>query len=1227
MQPLPPPIGGDKVGAPIYGGQSDRCRIFPNAISLGPTRACYLYFLFLLRSTIYIKHTLPSIMGAYAVESPLLSEDYGPEIAQPTRTLHQILIDSARRYPEKTALVSCHQPRSLFSSLLPSNHDKEEEGYLRWSYRQLETASGALASYLSKGGISKGDAVVVVVHSCAEWALCFWAAARLACPFVPINPAIVSRANEIQHVLSALKRIGALVASDEYIVKLLSGNAPAEVRSSTTKLILGDVGMIGWTAFDDALAMPAAPKPPEIERAMEDTLLIVLTSGTTALPKGCPHSNNTVASMCVRHKIMYSLDDTRVSCNHMPLFHLAGVMESLWAWAHGGTVVYPNKSFDARATIEAIDRERCTDMCLVPSMLRAMMDHPALSTRATNSLQLIKLVANDVMGSDARACSEILHAKVVTNAFGMTETGCTTDIFAWKGGACKDTEPFPVGRMAPGAKARICAPISREPVNRGVVGELHQGGGTITDRYIGGGDDQSSFYTDKAGSWHISGDQAIMAETGEITVLGRYKDIINRGGENISPSVMERVLNEVEGVQSAQVVGVPDEVAGEVPIAVIKMTKDGTVSKNVLHDRVVKELGVAFALERVMDLKELATDDWPTTATGKVRKVDVRKLVLDHLAFESKGSTRETAREPTEAALTRLWARFIGVPENHISSTMSLEGMVDSVTVMRFRSQVQKELGKTFSLEELNANPTIVEQAGILDRQQQNILRGDGAGVEPAREGPPGLDDVVHVRGNQTTFDEIRQAAEKKLDVLGLSWDKDVEEVLPIYDFLQSFRVDANIYFRISFLSAKATVKQLHSAIETVLPVHGMLRTVLVETASAGQSWVMIRSSKRWFDLMIKDGGTLRTLDDLLSLDLSDRADQSTTHLLPVPLFYITICFIEATQSAGFVVYGDHSTYDAHSVLSLFMEDLIRALNDPSVPLPSRPSYSLFANSYYNYSKSVPAQLNIDHHVSRIQGLAQRRAGLWPLESFKSLNVAPDRSADQLLLKGNLTPGITGIAKHIKINMSNNQYLAVHKIPHIIALKAAIAIYNTQQTGAPYAFFSNLQMARSYPFLDRRIADRLPDIMDMPGCTIEAPFDNLYLDPNAPLSDLLHRMHADQLAQTAHTQCPIIALGERLPPEDARFLAEHAFGRQAFNYNPVVTPDPDAPLKNVQFAGHANLSIVWWCGMVDAGTAQMRITWQDEVFGVGDAEKAMEGFERNLAWIVEGGNWERRVGD
>ncbi|KAL8681144.1 MAG: hypothetical protein Q9186_002737 [Xanthomendoza sp. 1 TL-2023] len=974
-------------------------------------------------------------MGSYDIDSSSFSEDHGPDIAEPNRTLHQTLMHSAQQHPGNTALVSCHQPQDLYNSSLGFSQYTNRKAYLRWSYRELEVASETFASKLISKGICKGDAIVVVIDSCAEWALSLWAAARLACPFVPLNPAIVSRANEIQHILSALGRIGALIARDESIAQLLSRNAPAEVGSIGIKILLDSAGMSGYIAFGDALAVSAVPRTAAVKQTMDDPVLIVLTSGTTTLPKGCIHSNSTVASACERHKIIYWLDETRKSCNHMPLFHLAGVMESPWAWAHGGTVVYPNKSFDAHATLEAIDKERCTDMSLVSSMLCALTDHPVLPNTNTSSLQLIKFNANAVTGSVARASHEMLHARTVTNAFGMTETSCMTNVFAWKEGVCKDFEPFPVGCIAPGAKVRICAPGSHHPVKRGVIGELHLGGSTIADGYIGGSDDGAKFYSDEAGIWHVSGDQAIMAATGEITVLGRYKDVINRAGENISPSVLERVLNGVEGVQSAHVVGIPDEVAGEVPVAVIKMTEGKTVTKSLLHERVVKVLGTAFALERVIDLKELAVDDWPTTATAKVRKVDLREQVLQHLRAESKPSTQDTVRSSTEIVLTRIWARFTGIPEGQIAPTMSLKGIVDSVTVIRFRSRAKKELGRSLTLNELNANSIVAKQAAILDQQQESLP------------------------------------------------------------------------------------------------------------------------------------------------------------------------------------YSETS------------EDISKRLNDPGRPLPPRPKYSLFANSYHNYRSSVPAQLNIEYFASRLRGISQRRGALWPPKSSKSVNGPPERHAHHLLLKGNITPGLTGISKDIKLDMASNQYLTVHKIPHVIALKAAVAIYNTQQTGQPYAIIGTTHMARSYPFLHRHITDHLPDIMDMPGCTLERPLSNLYLDPAATLSTILHSLHADQLSQSAHVRCPVFALRDRLPTEDAAFLANDVEGRQSFNYNPVITPDPNMPLKNIQFAGNANISIIWWCGMVNAETVKLRITWNEEVFGLDDAKKAMEGFERNLAWIVDGANWEKRLGE
>lgn len=931
--------------------------------------------------------------------------------------------------------MSCGQPGNSVSPL-DAAQDFDHKPYLQWSYAQLNSASDSLASYLSKEGACKGEAMVVVTQSCAEWATCFWAAAKMGCPFVPINPAIAGRANEVQHILSALETLGVLVAGDESIMSSLQQNAPTSVQKTGIRLILGSAGFTGWTAFEDALNTPELSSPPVVDHRMEETVLIVLTSGTTDLPKGCPHTNSTVASMCARHKIMYSLDENRVSCNHMPLFHLAGIMESLWAWAHGGTVVFPSKSFDARATLDAIDNEQCTDMCLVPSMLRAISDHPALSIRTLDSMQLIKLAAADVLGKDARDCSEILHADVVTNIFGMTETSGISQIFAWQDGSFKDSAPFPVGRMAPGAKARICDPNSRVLLERRAIGELHLGGRTITDRYIGGSNDASSFYTDEAGLWHVTGDCAVMAETGEITVLGRHKDIINRAGENISPSTMEKVLNAVEHVQIAQVVGVPDEVAGEVPVAVIKTTENGVVSKNLLHYRIIQELGVAFALERVIDLKELGMDEFPTTATGKVRKADVRALVSEYLRIE-RDQGRKSRWQPTEALLTRIWARFCGVPETSLTPTMSLEGMVDSVTVMRFRSELKKELGRTLSIEELNKNPTIVGQATLLDLQQDTARPSEPLIIPTwLRKGPPQLSDVVHSRGNPAVFEGIRQEVEKPLHALSQSWE-DVEEVLPMYDFLQFWNATtAAIHFRIVFACRQTSTTKLRSALETVLSNHGMLRTVLAK-GPAGLCWAMVRSSKHWADMMISDGGTLNETQDLLTTNLryrysmpkapkampngvdsrdatgspgpkqipkdrfpgddlmkanQDSAQSATDDSLeakPIPLFYVTIYHIEATQSAGFVVYSNHSTFDAHSILTFFMEDLGKALRDPMAPLSPRPSYNLFANTYYNHRTSVPAQLNLEYHAARLSGISERQSGLWPRESFLSSKAPP----------------------------------------------------------------------------------------------------------------------------------------------------------------------------------------------------------------------------------------------
>lgn len=1165
----------------------------------------------------------------------LIAEDHGQHIPIPTRTLYQILTQSAHRHPDKVALVSCHQPCNLFSSdRFPAIDDQR---YLRWTYARLEHASERLASNLALRGLRRGTAFVIILHKSAEWALCLWAAAKLQCPLVPINPAIVSRAHELQHILSFLE-VGALVVHDKSIAKQLSVNALLEVQGIGIKLVASGCGVTDWEPLDNFREMPDAPETKVEDQDMESTALVLFTSGTTSLPKGCPHSHKTIAAICHSTALNFELDENRKSCNVMPMFHLGGVIESLPIWAVGGTVVYPSKQFDAQSTLEAIEREKCTDMLLVPTMLHALLDDSVLSMDKTSSLVLIKIGGAAVSAADVHLCHDVLHVKQVANSYGMTEGGFITRPFQ-PSTASKAYDVLPSGRMAPGARARICLPGSRAPLKRGEVGELHEGGMTVISQYLGG--DNSSFYTDEVSLWHMTGDQAIMAETGDILILGRYKDMIIRAGMNISPPIIEKVLDQIDDLTS-QVVGIPDEIAGELPMAVVKMGNRCNASKTLLQERVISNLGATFALERVIDLRDLGIDDFPRTATGKVRKVDIRRLVQELLGRESNKSTEFTIPESTEAALTLIWARLLGMPGDRILPTMSLEGIVDSVTVMRFRHQVRKELGKVISLAELNENANIKAQAQLLDSRKERLQTGVSFGT--SRQSAPGVSDVVHACGDSVEFTHIREAVERKLDGLGLSWDRDVQDILPVWDFGQLMLDKSGLRsgrFRVAFTCANVTPNQLRRALERTLSNQDILRTLAVRHGSFHYSHVVVRPSSRWFELAITNARSVGDLEDLRTLKLSQPGDENITSST-IPLFHITVSFVESQGSAAFMVYGNHSVFDATSI-SIFQQDLQSLLINESGVIPPRTSYSLFANAYYSHRASVQSQVSLKHHLSRLRGIGKLRDALWPKSYSSQLlqrdgtihdhdeSSSPQKSCDRILLEGSPSPGVKGFTRRAKVPpMSPLQ--TQHKVSHAVLIKAAVALLNTQQTGQPHALFANTQLCRSWPFLDPHIAAFLPDPMDIPGPTIEYVFNNIAIHHDEPVLDLLQRMQRDQDGQTEHARTPILALRERLGDDDGGMLVE-ILRRQFFQYAPLLLreeeddDEDDAAVRLVDWQGHGDVAIAWHGGMVDAETVQVLVTYNDAVFGAAEVEGLLEGLMRIVRWMADPESWGKTVGE
>ena len=1168
------------------------------------------------------------LIASDTLETCLIAEDFGQHILQPIRTLSQIFTQSARQHPDKLALVSCHQPGNLLPSLKFTAIDNWV--HLRWTYAQLDAASKRLALSFTRRGLCRGVALVVVLHKCAEWALCLWAAARIGCPFVPINPAVATRAHELQYMLRFLNA-GVLVVHDPSTAKQLSMNAPLQVQGIGIKLLASGCGETDWEALDDFLQMSDVPETKAEDQDIDDTAFVLFTSGTTSMPKGCPHSNRTIAAICYSAALNFGLDDNRKSCNVMPMFHLGGVIESLPIWAVGGTVVFPNKQLDAQSTLEAIERERCTDTLLVPTMLHALLDDSALSTRKTSSLALIKLGGATVSAADVRLCYDVLHVSQVTNSYGLTESGFITRDFL-PSTASNAYDALPSGRVAPGVRVRICLPGSRAPLKRGEVGELHESGMTIISEYIGG--DNSGFYTDEVGLWHITGDQAIMAETGEISILGRYKDMIIRAGINISPPTIEKVLDQVEDLTS-QVVGIPDDVAGEVPVAVVKMVNRCNVSKTWLQEHVIRNLGATFALERVIDLRDFGFDDFPRTATGKVRKVDIRCLVRELLGGDSNTSTDYTNPESTEAALTRIWARFLGMPVDRILPAMSLEGIVDNVTVMRFRHQVKSELGKVISLEELNENTNIKAQAQVLDSKKEMLLAGFSR--IKSHHSAPGVGDVVHACGDSVEVTRIREVVERKLHGLGLSWDGDVEDILPVWDFGQLMLDPSGLRsgrFRVAFTCSNVTPDQLRTALQRTLSNHGILRTLAVRHGPLHHSHVIFRPSSRWFRVAITNAKSIRDLEDLKTLRLCPPERENPTPPI-VPLFHITVSFVESQGSAAFVVYGNHSVFDATS-LSMFLEDLETVLINQRAILPPRISYSLFANAYYSHRASLQSQISLKHHVSRLKGIGELRDALWPTRyspqvlegegaSNKHNEGSPQKSCDRILLEGGTSQGVKGFTRRAKLN-AMGKLQSEHKVSHAVFTKAAVALLNIQQTGQSHALFANTQLCRSWPFLEKQITDFLPDPMDIPGPTIEYVFNKVEIRPEENILALLQRMQSEQDGLTEHARTPILALREQLGEKDGNMLVE-ILRRQLFQYAPLLQSEKGASVQLVDWQGHGDVAIAWNCGMVDAETFQMLATYNDAVFQPAEVEKLLECLMQIIRGIADPDNWEKTVGE
>jgi fatty-acyl-CoA synthase len=496
----------------------------------------------------------------------------------------------------------------------------------RWTYEQLNGEVDQFARALLAGGIEKGDRVGIWSTNCAEWVIVQYATAKIGAILVNVNPAY--RAHELAYVLnqsgvSLLVTAGRTARSDfPGIVGSVRGECP-DLRALVV------IGTDSWQALVDS--GQAVPHTELVERAttlaFDDPINIQYTSGTTGFPKGATLSHHNILNNGYFVGELLSYNEHDRICLPVPFYHCFGmVMGNLGATSHGSCIVIPAPSFDPVATLDAVSAERCTSLYGVPTMFIAELNEPRLA-----SLDLSSLRTGVMAGSPCpievmkRVISEMNMSEVAI-CYGMTETSPVST--QTRVDDDLDRRTATVGRVMPHLEVKVVDPVAGTPLPRGEPGELCTRGYSVMLGYWANAD-ATTDAIDTA-RWMHTGDLAVMRDDGYVNIVGRIKDMVIRGGENVYPREIEEFLYGHPDIVDVQVVGVPDERYGEELCAWIRLREGAEpITPESLRD---------FCAGRVAHFKipryVYIADEFPMTITGKVRKIEMRERSVEILGLQ-----------------------------------------------------------------------------------------------------------------------------------------------------------------------------------------------------------------------------------------------------------------------------------------------------------------------------------------------------------------------------------------------------------------------------------------------------------------------------------------------------------------------------------------------------------------------------------------------------------------
>ncbi len=487
----------------------------------------------------------------------------------------------------------------------------------RWTWSQLDADVDAVARGLLAAGIGTGDRVGIWAPNCAEWTITQYATAKIGAVLVNVNPSY--RTHEFSYAVnqSGLRLLVAATGfkTSDYrgMIEQTAGDCPTLQR--VVYLDTDDWASLveqGRPLPADAVAQRLATLTPD------DPINIQYTSGTTGYPKGATLSHRNILNNGFFTTELINFTEADRLCIPVPFYHCFGmVMGNLGCSTHGATMVIPGPGFDPAATLKAVQDERCTGVYGVPTMFIAMQNLPDFADYDLSSLRTGVMAGSICPIEVMKRCVNDMHMAEVSICYGMTETSpvsCQT-----RDDDDLERRTATIGRVHPHVEIKVVDPVTGETVERGRPGELCTRGYSVMLGYWQ--DEEKTREAIDADGWMHTGDLAEMREDGYCNIVGRIKDMVIRGGENIYPREIEEFLYTHPDIEDVQVVGVPDTKYGEELCAWIRLRADAAP---------LDAAGVrAFADGKLAHYKipryVMLVDEFPMTVTGKIRKVQMRE--------------------------------------------------------------------------------------------------------------------------------------------------------------------------------------------------------------------------------------------------------------------------------------------------------------------------------------------------------------------------------------------------------------------------------------------------------------------------------------------------------------------------------------------------------------------------------------------------------------------------